>query len=217
MGNCSGGNVTAWTDNGNAQVTGGLVKLPQIVNFPSPVIPPPDMTKSQNINNAVTLSPGNYGDITVGGGHGVLTLTPGVYNVNSITEQGANTSIAVGPDPVTHLYGTVTINVAGNGISTPIDLRGNGAQNPTLNPADLQINYAGTGTVTITGNSQSALVVYAPNASVTLIGNSDFYGAVLGKNVTDAGGAAIHYDLNLSKNTYIVSNFMLDSFSWAKF
>ncbi len=216
VGNCSGGNVTAWTDNGNAQVTGGLVKLPQIVVFPSPVIPPPDMTKNESINSGVTLSPGAYGDITLSG-HGQLTLTPGVYNVNSISEAGANTGIVIGPDPITHLYGPVTINVTGNGQSTPISLTGNGIQNATLNPADLQINYAGTGNVKIAGNSQSAMVVYAPNASVTLTGGSDFFGAILGQTVTDAGGTAIHYDRNLSKNTYIVSNFMMGSFSWAKF
>jgi hypothetical protein len=42
-------------------------------------------------------------------------------------------------------------------------------------------------------------VVYAPNAAVTLTGGSDFFGAILGQTVTDAGGPAIHYDLNLAK------------------
>jgi type IV pilus assembly protein PilX len=216
VGNCSGGNVTAWTDNGNAQVTGGLVKLPQIVNFPSPVIPPPDMTKNESIGSAVSLSPGNYGDVSLTG-HGQLTLTPGVYNVNSISESGANTGIVIAPDPISHLYGPVTINVTGNNQTTPISLTGNGIQNPTLNPADMQINYAGTSNVKIAGNSESAMVIYAPNAAVTLTGGSDFFGAILGQTVTDAGGTSIHYDRNLSKNTYIVSNFMMGSFSWAKF
>jgi type IV pilus assembly protein PilX len=216
VGNCSGGNVTAWTDNGNAQVSGGLVKLPQIVTFPSPVIPPPDMTKNESINSAATLPPGAYGDISLTG-QGQLTLTPGIYNVNSISESGANTGIVIAPDPISHLYGPVTINVTGNNQTTPISLTGNGIQNPTLNPADLQINYAGTGNVKIAGNSESAMVIYAPNANVTLTGGSDFFGAILGQTVTDAGGTAIHYDRNLSKNTYIVSNFMMGSFSWAKF
>src|SRR5215469_74329 len=185
VGNCSGGNVTAWTDNGNATVTGGLVKLPQIVNFPAPIVPPPGTT-NESISTGISLAPGNYGDISLSG-HGVLTLTPGVYNINSITETGANTAIVIAPDPITHLYGTVTLNVAGNNQSTPISLTGNGAQNPTLNPADLQINYAGTGAVKIAGNSQSAMVVYAPTAAVTLTGGSDFYGAVLGQTITNPG------------------------------
>jgi Tfp pilus assembly protein PilX len=215
VGNCSGGNTTAWTDNGNAQVTGGLVKLPQIVTFPTPVIPAPGATP-ESINNSLTLPPGNYGDISLSG-HGVLTLTPGVYNINSISEQGANTSVQIGPDPITNQYGTVTLNVTGNGQATPVDLAGNGLQNPTLNPSDLQINYGGTGAIRIRGNSDCASVVYAPNASVTITGGSDFFGAILGQTVTDAGGAAIHYDLNLSNHSFIVSNYMLDSFSWAKF
>ena len=215
VGNCSGGNVTAWTDNGNATVTGGLVKLPQIVTFPSPVIPPSGTT-NESIGSAVTLSPGNYGDISLNS-HGVLTLTPGIYNINSLSEQGANTLIVIAPDPITNLYGPVTINVTGNNQTTPVDLTGGGLQNPTLNPADMQINYAGTNTLKIAGNSTSAMVVYAPNANVILTGGSDFYGAILGNTVKDAGGTAIHYDLNLSNNSFIVSNYMLDAFNWAKF
>jgi hypothetical protein len=86
-----------------------------------------------------------------------------------------------------------------------------------LNPSLLQINYAGSGNVKVAGNSASAAVVYAPAASVTLTGGSDFFGAILGKTVTDAGGTAIHYDLNLMNSSFIVSNYMLDSFNWAKF
>jgi hypothetical protein len=232
VGNCSGGNVTAWTDNGNAQVAGGLVKLPQIVTFPLPVITAPQPgAPDENINTGdVTTSPATcgttltpnatgYGDITLTG-HGVLCLTPGVYNINSISDSGANTGVVIIPyqtGPLTGQYGQVVLNVTGNGQTTPISLTGNGLQNPTLNPADLQINYAGSGNINIAGNSESAMVVYAPAANVKLTGGSDFFGAVLGQTVTDAGGTAIHYDRNLSKNTYIVSNFMLDSFSWAKF
>ena len=232
VGNCSGGNVTAWTDNGNATVTGGLVKLPQIVTFPPPSIPNPGTT-AVGVNNAVTLPPScplppaacpnpvNYGDISLSG-HGVLTLTPGIYNINSISEQGANTAVVIGPYPagsgaLSNQYYPVTLNVAGNNQTTPIDLSGNGLQNPTLNPALFQINYAGTGTVKFTGNSSAAAVIYAPNASVTLTGGSDFYGAVLANTVTVAGGTAIHYDLNLSNSSMIVSNFMLDAFNWSKF
>jgi hypothetical protein len=215
VGNCSGGNVTAWTDNGKAVVTGGLVKLPQIVTFPNPVIPPPGTT-NENINSAVSLPPGDYGDINLTG-QGTLTLTPGTYNINSISEQGANTTVVVAPDPITHLPGPVTINVTGNNQATPISLTGNGVQNPTLDPGTMQINYAGTGTVKIAGNSSSAFVVYAPNSNITLTGGSDFYGAILGNTVTNKGGTAIHYDRNLSKKSFIVSNFMLDSFNWAKF
>ena len=157
---------------------------------------------------------GTYGNITI---NGTLTLAPGVYNINSISEQGANTSIIIAPDPVSHQYGQVVLNVTGNNQTTPVDLTGNGLQNPTLNPSFMQINYAGSCTIKIAGNSASAAVVYAPGAIVTLTGGSDFYGAIVGQTIKDAGGTAIHYDLNLNNTSFIVSNFMLDSFNWAKF
>jgi Tfp pilus assembly protein PilX len=217
VGNCSGGNVTAWTDNGKAQVTGGLVKLPQIVDFPLPAIPPPGTTP-ENINGATTLPPGNYGDISLTG-KGVLTLTSGTYNINSISEQGSNTIVVIQPtiNAVTGLYDPVILNVTGNNQTTPIDLTGNGLQNSTLNPGIFTINYAGTGTIKIAGNSASAAVVYAPAASVQLTGGSDFFGAIIGQTVKDTGGTAIHYDRNLAKTSFVVSNFMLDAFNWEKF
>jgi Tfp pilus assembly protein PilX len=217
VGNCSSGNVTAWTDNGNAQVTGGLIKLPQIVNFPTPVIPAPG-SGTQNYNNSADLLPGNYGDISLTG-HGVVTLHPGFYNINSISDTGANTEILLdlpagcGSGPAC----TVTINVTGNGQSTPINITGNSFENPTLIPSDLQINYAGTGAIKIAGNAEMAAVVYAPNASITMKGGADFYGSVIGSLVDDAGGITIHYDTELSKKNNSISNYMLDSFNWAKY
>ena len=216
VGNCSGGNVTAWTDSGNATVTGGLVKLPQIVNFPPPVFPAP-LPGSPSPNNPTTLAPGDYGDISMTG-HDVLTLSPGVYNINSISESG-NSTLVIASTPLdpTCTCSRVVLNVTGNGQNTPVDLTGGGVQNASLVANNLQINYAGTGTIKMTGGSQSAAVVYAPNASYTLTGGSDFFGAVVANTVSDSGGAAIHFDRALSKNSYIVSNYMLDAFSWQKF
>ncbi|HEY2545992.1 MAG TPA: pilus assembly PilX N-terminal domain-containing protein [Candidatus Acidoferrum sp.] len=216
VGNCASGGVDAWSSSGKATVTGGLVQLPQAVTFPVPVIPPPGATSvTLNGKAAQTLTPGNYGDISISS-NCVLTLTPGIYNINSISETGQG-QVVIAPDPITHQYGQVTLNVTGNNQTTPIDLSGGSVDNPSYVAAYMTINYAGTGNIKMTGGSASAAVINAPNASVTLTGNSDFYGSVIGNTITDTGSGTIHYDRSLSKNTFSVSNYMLDSFSWTKY
>jgi len=211
VGVCTAGNVTALTGKLSG-ITGGLVQLGQPVVMPTPNVPPPGVT---NVNKGGTLAPGNYGDITLSG-KDALTLTPGVYNINSIAESG-QASVSIGPDPITGLYGPVIINVTGNNQATPIDLSGQGIANPTLDPSLMQFIYAGTGTINIVGNGASASVVYAPNATVDFKGNASFYGSVIAAHLKDVGNGAIHYDLHLKKKLYTVGNPTLNSFTWSRF
>ena len=211
VGVCTAGNVTALTGKLSG-ITEGLVQLGQPVVMPTPTVPPPGVT---NVNKGGTLAPGNYGDITLSG-KDALTLTPGVYNINSISESGQS-SVSIGPDPITGLYGPVIINVTGNNQATPIDLSGQGIANPTLDPSLMQFIYAGTGTINIVGNGASASVVYAPNATVDFKGNASFYGSVIAAHLKDVGNGAIHYDLHLKKKLYTVGNPTLNSFTWSRF
>lgn len=212
FGVCTAGNITALTANSSTQVTGGLVQMPQAVTFPTPTIPPPGTT---NVSSGGTLAPGNYGDISLSGST-ALTLTPGTYNINSITLSGQAT-LVVGPDPVTGLYGPIVVNVTGNNQSTPISLTGNGISNPTYNPADLQILYAGTGQIKVAGNGASAAIVYAPNATASFAGNAQFFGSVIANRITDVGNGSIHYDMRLKKKLFTIGNYVLNSFTWNKY
>ena len=211
IGVCTAGNVTALTGNKSA-ITGGIIQLGQPVTMPTPTVPPPGTTA---VSGTQTLAPGNYGDISLGS-KDVLTLTPGVYNINSISESGQS-QVAIAPDPITGLYGPVTINVTGNNQSTPIDLSGQGLSNPTLDPSLMQFIYAGYGTINIVGNGSSAAVVYAPNATVDFKGNAAFYGSVIAATLKDVGNGAIHYDQKLKKKLFTVGNTTLNSFTWSRF
>jgi hypothetical protein len=211
VGVCTAGNVTALTGKLSG-ITGGLVQLGQPVVMPTPNVPAPGDTA---VSGTQTLPPGNYGDISLGS-KDVLTLTPGVYNINSISESGQS-QVAIAPDPKTGLYGPVIINVTGNGQSTPVNLTGQGLANPTLDPSLLQFVYAGTGTINIVGNGASAAVVYAPNATADFKGNAAFYGSVIAAHLKDVGNGAIHYDLHLKKKLYTVGTPTLNSFTWSKF
>jgi Tfp pilus assembly protein PilX len=174
------------------QIPGGAITIP------TPVIA---NTTGPAESDPGTLSPGNYGDLTIK--HGTTTLSAGVYNVNSIT---------ISANGVLAASGAVTINVVGNGNTSPIDLEGGGVSNPSGLASNLQINYAGTGSVKVVGGSTAYLVMYAPNAAVTLMGNADIYGSVIGNTINNGGTPGFHYDKNLKSPVPSNSYYSLISF-----
>jgi hypothetical protein len=173
---------------------------------PAPVPAPPTGNVSMGGGGkAASLVPGTYGDIKLTGGT-TLTLSPGVYNINSIALSG-NSVVAISPP------GQVTLNVAGSGVATPVDFTGGTLANTTGVPNNFQINYGGTGGIVLSGGSGSYLVADAPNAAVNLHGGSDIYGAVIGASVTDAGGVNFHVDRSAMIGKIPPSgNFVLISF-----
>ncbi len=133
---------------------------------------------------------------------GPSALSPVYYDIGCVSESG-NAAIAVS--------GYVVLNVQGSGCGTTgLSIKGNGISNgisctePCTNtpPEAVVINYAGSNSVALGGNGAISAVVNAPNASVTLGGGGSsgyFVGSVQGNNVTDQGGYAVHYDIQLSR------------------
>jgi Tfp pilus assembly protein PilX len=227
VGTCTANNVTAWTDT-SGRVTGGVVELPQPIVYSTPVIPAPgstDLSLTRNWNcpsgastipgctssgGDIYLPPGAYGNIHISG-QANLHVSAGTYNINSFQEQSAQSGLIIDSGPV-------IFNVTGNNVSgSVVDLTGNSVQNPSLVPTNFQILYAGTGSISLKGNSQASGLLYAPNASFSFAGQSNWYGAVIGKTMTDMGGAAVHYDRRLQRQAYFVGNYYLSSFSWKKY
>jgi Tfp pilus assembly protein PilX len=238
VGTCTAGNVTAWTDT-SGHVTNGLVELPQTVVYPTPTIPAPtttvDITTNSGCPTVATMTgpPSTGGTCTAGSGQ--LTLAPstaggtmnlrtlsltgnkdlhlaaGTYNIDSISETG-NTQLVLDSTPV-------IINVTGAAGGTVVQLTGGGVTNTTGNfdPTTLQILYAGSGTVSLKGGAASVGLLYAPNATFSFAGGGDWYGSVIGKDMTDMGGAAVHYDRQLQNKGFTVGPWMLDSFTWDKY
>ena len=233
VGTCSAGNVTAWSAS-SGTVRGGLVQLPQTVVYPAPTVPPAgtvDITSNSGCpavatmaiaggtctsSSVMTLAP------TIAGGtmslHALtltgntdLHLAAGTYNIDSLTENG-NTALVLDSVPV-------IFNVTGSGGGTVIQLTGGGVVNTTGNfdPSTFQILYAGSGTVSLKGGANAVGLLYAPNATFSFAGGSDWYGAVIGKDMTDMGGAAVHYDRTLQNKSFTVGPWMLDSFTWKKY
>lgn len=116
-------------------------------------------------------------------------LAAGDYWCNSISISGLGSIIL----PTT---GTVRIFVEG---STPsINIGGNGFVN-SGRPENLQIFTSAT-RVDVSGNGTFRGVLYAPNANVTMRGNGQYYGAIIGHEMSLTGGGSrggFHYDRSL--------------------
>jgi Tfp pilus assembly protein PilX len=171
-----------------------------------PAIPNPTPTNNAaNIPSNNTLNPGTYGNISLSG-QNTLTLTPGVYYINSLSLSGQST-VKISPP------GQVTLNVQGTGQNTPVSFSGGSFSNTTHIPNNFQINYNGTGTLKITGGADSYLVVDAPNAPVQLSGGSAIFGSIVGNSINDSGGVNFHVDTSaVIADLPPTANFVLISF-----
>ena len=227
VGNCSNSGVDAWTSSGGAQVTGGLVQLPQTMVYPAPAPPnpmPPTGTMEINKNtpcaavgvtgcvagnpSGLVIPPGSYGNLNLTA-QGVIHLTAGIYTINSISLSGGS-GIVIDSGPV-------VVNVGGQGVNTPVDLTGGTLTTLNIDPSQFRIDYAGSGQIKLNGGTASAGLVYAPGAPVSFSGGSDWYGGVVAATVDDTGGTHVHNDRRVAATFYTAGNFMLSSFSWKKF
>jgi len=150
-----------------------------------------------------------FGDVNLNAG-ATVHLKPGSYNLNSIKLNG-NSNLVIDPG------GPVFMNVAGVGVTTPIDLTGGSLSNPSFDPTNFHISYGGTGEVKFNGGAQTAVLVYTPNADVTVNGGGDVYGAITAATVKDTGGAHFHYDRRGQNDFFVAGNFMMSSFTWRKY
>lgn len=231
VGSCSANNVTGLTQIGGATVAAGVTQLSQSLNFPTPPDPNPlPPTTGDNFTqnggcpggvsgctpsaNGATLDPSaTGGTLTLGNvttnGSSVIHLKAGTYVVNSVTMSG-NSKIIIDSGPV-------IVKVAGVNQTTPITITGQGLVNTSFQPTDLQFIYGGTGSVKLAGGDQTSALVYAPKASAQITGGADLYGAIVVNQLTETGGAAIHYDRRLSTTAITAGNYMLSAFTWRNY
>lgn len=172
-------------------ITGGVTTLSTPYTFPTPPPPnplppntsysPPSCGHGHSSGNCMTA--GTYGNITV---NGTLYLSPGIYNINSISMQG-NGAIIVSPP------GAVTINIGGVGQSSPLGIAGNGITDNS-NPNDFVITYSGSGSISVAGNGNVTAILNAPLAPLTQSGNGIWYGSMVVQSASIGGNAWFDYD-----------------------
>ncbi|HYK89450.1 MAG TPA: pilus assembly PilX N-terminal domain-containing protein [Acidobacteriota bacterium] len=180
-------------------VTGQIIHMSQPRFFP-PL--PSFAVGATNISlgghSSQTIPAGSYGDISLGS-HGVLTLSGGLYYVNSIS---------IGAQAQLVISGPTTIFV-----KSALDLGGQGVANPTALASNLNIFYAGTNAVSMRGGSQFSAELYAPNATVTMGGNSEFFGSFIGKTISNDGTPDINFDEGSLRNNLIQRPFRVINWS----
>lgn len=230
VGTCKNGVITALSESGQADVTDGVIQLPQGITYPTPAAPnptPPTTSSSWSGTCAglgltaptCTGSSGNltidplggtvvFGNVTMNAG-ATIHLKAGVYNLNSIKLNG-NSSLVIDNGPV-------FMNVAGTGVNDPVDFTGGTIANPSFDPTTFHILYGGTSAIKFNGGSSTAAIFYAPNADVTVNGGGDFYGSMIAATVKDTGGGHFHYDRRLANDFMVAGNFMMSSFTWKKY
>ena len=244
VGNCAAGSVDALTQNGGAQVSAGVISLPQAVTYPAPALPNPlpptsnvGITKNTTCADLGLSSPACTG-IKADPTACVGTVCGLVFNPNGTTwtmgdialSGGAQINLKAGTYALNSFSmagnsalnidssgGEIVMNVVGTGKTTPVDFTGGVVSNPSYVPSTFQLQFAGTSGLKLAGGSSTAMMVYAPNASVDLTGGSDFYGSILGKTIKDGGGTHLHYDRHIPSEFATTGAYVLSSFTWKKF
>jgi Tfp pilus assembly protein PilX len=201
-GSCSSGNVTAWTDS-SGTVTGGLVDLPQIVNYPTPTLqgatPPSDAGDALTLNNNAGDCNGINGCV-YGTGHGVnqngctagdFCLTPSATAVVPTPTSPALSGPGVYGDIT--IKGTVHLSAGYYNINS---LTENGGGTLVIDSGPVIVYIAGAGQATpisLTGgglvnstgfNAATFQLEYAGTGTVKLTGGSNAVGVLYAPNST---------------------------------
>ena len=118
------------------------------------------------------------GDLIVSNGRN-LTLESGVYRVRDL-KVGGGSRLTIERNVTIYVERELLLD---NGTDA----------NPTRVPSDFQL-FVGSGPVRIAGGNRLHGVIYAPEAAVTVDNNAKFFGSIIGKSLTTAGNAELHYD-----------------------
>ena len=167
-------------------VTGTLTSSPIDVDFP----PVDFMEVTTNDNSFIERGPPwappfyneSTGDLVVNNGRNI-TLQSGVYHFRNLFLAGGSRL---------NIVGEVQIFIEGE-----MRFDNGTVANQTQIPSNLQI-FVGDGPVNIQGGHQLHASIYAPEADVNIANGSGFFGSVIGRTFSVAGGAGLFYDESLA-------------------
>ena len=184
FGNAAGSSVTV------AQGSGASISGRQSAGASGLEFPAVDFTEvTSNDNLRIERGPvwappffnASTRDLVVNNGRR-LTLNSGVYHFRNVDLAGGSRLIINGRVEI-YIEGRMTFD---NGT----------VANQTNLPANMRI-FVGDGPVNIQGGHQLHAEIYAPEADVNIANGSGFFGSIIGKTLTGAGGAGWHLDESL--------------------
>lgn len=164
-------------------ISRNVVELPQIPDF---------QTGSINyiIQEDTTLNPGNYNEIEVKE-NAILTLNPGIYNINRLTLRNNSKLI---------YSGETTIN-----IKNQLQIQNNtliASSNPNSNSTtEFQINYIGKSPTNIGENSFITAKILAPDSRVQIGNKTVFRGQILAGDINVGEGSVLSREFSFVKES----------------
>ena len=188
-GNAQGSSVSIASGSG-ASISGSSVNSPIPDDFPAI-----DFTSasSHNNNNSIERGPtwappfynSSTNDLVINNGRS-MTLEAGTYYFRDL-----------------NLAGGSTLNVNGEVkifIEREMRFDNGTVANQSQIPLNMQISV-GSGPVNIQGGHQLHATIYSPGADVSIANGSGFFGSIIGKSLSVAGGAGLFYDESLADNS----------------
>ena len=186
-GNVQGSSINQSPGSGTT-ISGSSSSTPISDNFDAIDFSEVGADNNENIERGPTWAPPFYDpdtqDLVINNGRS-LTLTSGVYYFRNITLAGGST-LNIDGDVTVYIEQVMTFD---NGT----------VANLSQNPDQFHLNV-GEGPVNIQGGQKLHAVIYAPEADVSLANGSGFYGGIIGKTLSFAGGGGLHYDESLSSD-----------------
>lgn len=170
---------------------------------PDPPAPPVGAVNySYSSKNSATLPPNAKGYNNISVSKGQLTIPPGNYGTLNVDTQG---TVVLGVQGQSTVYNLQSFTTGAQGAITfkgPVIINikngatiwaGSTIADPSVPASAIRWNIVG-GNVSLGGHGMTLGVFYAPNSDLDMQGGTDFYGAIVSKNVSLGGNAAIHID-----------------------
>jgi len=184
FGDAQGSSVTISQGSG-ATIAGSQTSSPAGLAFDSVDFAEANINDNDTIERGPVWAPPFYnpstGDLVVNNGRRI-TLQSGTYRFRDLLLAGGSQL---------NINGTVRIY-----IEREMRFNNGTVANQTQLPINLQL-FVGDGPVNIQGGHQLHASIYAPEADVTLANGSGFFGAIIGRTLSVAGGGGLHFDESL--------------------
>ena len=183
-GSAQGSSVNQLPGSGTT-ISGSSISTPIPDSFPPIDFSDVGSDNNENIERGPTWAPPFYNsdtrDLVINNGRNI-TLTTGVYHFRNLLLAGGS---QLNIDGEVEIY-----------IEQEMRFDNGTVANLSQTPDQFKLNV-GAGPVNIQGGNQLHAVIYAPEADVKVENGSGFFGGIIGKTLSFAGGGGLHYDESL--------------------